>query len=313
VKHVLSARQFSKKELAILFKRADDMRAAVRSPHKRRTLTELHKGRVMATLFYEPSTRTRLSFETAAQRLGMSLVSTENANDSSSNAKGETLEDSIRTVSSYADVIVLRHPQTGSADRAAAVSKVPIINAGDGGRGQHPTQALLDLYTIVKELGLPDAKVIALCGALKYYRPSRSLATLLALYSPTKIILVSPAALKMQIDIKRLLVNANINYIETEDFDRAISEADVLYQNRIPKEYFQTVKEYKKYKGRYVLTTQKANSMKNGSIIMHPLPRVDEIEPEVDSNSRTAYFRQAENGLYVRMALLDLLLSRSRY
>ena len=285
------------------------MRAAVQSPHKRRLLTNLHKGRTVATLFYEPSTRTRLSFETAAQRLGMSLASAENATDSSSNAKGETLEDSIQTISNYADIIVMRHPETGSVDRAAVVSTVPVINAGDGGRGQHPTQALLDLYTIAQELGSPDGKTIVLAGALKYYRPSRSFATLLALYHPAKIIFVSPKALQMQADIKRLLTSAKINFVETEDFDNAIGQADVLYQNRIPKEYFATVAEYARYKGRYILTAEKADRMKRNSIIMHPLPRVDEIESAVDKNPRAAYFRQAENGLYIRMALLDSLLS----
>lgn len=285
------------------------MRVALHSQHKRKLFAELHKGRLMATLFYEPSTRTRLSFEAAAQRLGMGLISTENARDSSSNAKGESLEDSIRTIVAYADLIVIRHPETGSAERAASVSNVPIINAGDGGKGQHPTQALLDIYTIVRELGSPDDKTIAIVGALKYYRPSRSLATLLALYKPAKIILVSPEALKIQDDVKQLLTSKKISFVETESFDAAIEEADIVYQNRIPKEYFDSAQEYHKYKGRYILRPKQASGMKKTSIIMHPLPRVDEIDSAVDKDQRAAYFRQAENGLYVRMALIDTILN----
>ena len=307
--HVLSAKQFDKKTLARIFDRADYMmRQTLESPPKIRQLANRHKGRTIATLFYEPSTRTRLSFETAAQKLGLSVITAENAAESSSNAKGESIEDSIKTVSNYADIIVMRHPETGSVDRVAAVSKIPIINAGDGSKGQHPTQALLDLYTIIREMESPDGKIIALVGALKYYRPSRSLATLLALYKPAKIILVSPKSLKMQDDIKQLLINAHIPIVETEDFDTAVRETDILYQNRIPKEYFAKDSQYQEYKGRYILDSQKAETMKLTSIIMHPLPRVDEIDPLVDTNPRAVYFRQAENGLYIRMALIDMIM-----
>lgn len=297
--HILEAQQFDRPYLEKLFAKAD---ALGKKPEP------LLTGKIMATVFYEPSTRTRLSFESAMHRLDGGVISTPDANDTSSAVKGETLEDSVKIISDYADVLVLRHPEVGSAARAAAVSRIPVINAGDGGKGQHPTQSLLDVYTIQKELGTPDGKIIALAGALKYYRASRSLAVLLTRFKPKKLVFVSPPELAMLDDVKKLVADAGIPFEETDDYERAAKEADVLYQNRIPKEYFTDTDEFERNKSRFVLTREIADGMKDHAVIMHPLPRVDEIAPEVDDSPHAAYFRQSGYGVHVRMALLaDLL------
>jgi len=306
VKHVLNARQFNKKELAILFKRADEMREAVHSPHKRRTLTELHKGRVMATLFYEPSTRTRLSFETAAQRLGMSLASTENARESSSNAKGESLTDTIKTVANYVDVIVLRHPQMGIAGQAAAVSRAPVINAGDGGK-EHPTQMLLDLYTIQQKLGRLHNLNIGIGFDPKHSRVLRSLLTGLSHYSNNKVTVVAPK--EGQLSQKELQVFRNKGLtLTTETYPEALLDCELVYVNRFQVERLTDHSLMEKYRSIYKLT---AKQVQNSRIkyILDCLPRVGELEPGVDELPQATYFEQAENGLYVRMALLDSLLS----
>jgi len=301
--HVIEAQQFDLKTIETLFELADRMEQVAR-----RGGTGEYHGSIMATLFYEPSTRTRFSFETAMLRLGGRVISTENAREFSSVSKGETLEDTIRILNGYADVIVLRHSEVGSAARAAAVSRVPIINGGDG-IGQHPTQALLDLYTIRKELGRLSDLRVAMVGDLAQGRTVRSLAYLLSKFRDIRISFVAPPQLKMKEDILAHLRARGVAYQEESDLAKVLDEADVVYQTRIQKERFgDRMDDYEKLKGVYVLDAESLKKMKPKSIIMHPLPRVDEIRMEVDADPRAAYFRQAQNGLYVRMALLTMVL-----
>ncbi len=272
MKHILESQQFDQKTLTKLFTLADNMPKSTKRPLE---------GKIMASLFYEPSTRTRFSFESAMLRLGGSIISTENAKDFSSAAKGETLEDSVRVINHYADVIVLRHPDKDASQVASGISLVPVINAGDG-TGQHPTQALLDLYTIHKELKKIDGIHIAFVGDLKHGRTVRSLTYLLTKYKKVHISFVSPKALRIGDDIKEYLDKRGVTYEELEVWDKVLGDIDVLYQTRIQKERFKTEKEYQKHKGCYILTMKEVDNMKKKSIIMHPLPRVDEIAHEVD-------------------------------
>lgn len=302
LKHVLESQQFSRDRLEEVCDRAIEME---RNPHRAAGRLQ---GRVMAALFYEPSTRTRLSFEAAMLRLGGRTMGTENAREFSSAAKGETLEDTIRIVNGYADVIVLRHDEEGAARRAAAVSGIPIINAGDG-RGQHPTQALLDIHTIRQEIGHIDGIHIAFVGDLANGRTVRSLAYLLSKYSGVTVYFVAPPAVAMRQDIKDHLDEHGVRWIEEPDLQKVLSVVDVVYQTRIQKERFDSFDEYDSVKGVYRIDAESMTHMRKEAILMHPLPRVDEIAPEVDSDPRAAYFRQARNGLYIRMALLDMVLS----
>eukprot|EP00238_Polyblepharides_amylifera_P008320 CAMPEP_0196592078 /NCGR_PEP_ID=MMETSP1081-20130531/71724_1 /TAXON_ID=36882 /ORGANISM="Pyramimonas amylifera, Strain CCMP720" /LENGTH=283 /DNA_ID=CAMNT_0041915655 /DNA_START=471 /DNA_END=1322 /DNA_ORIENTATION=+ len=266
-------------------------------------------GRLMATLFYEPSTRTRLSFESAMHRLGGGVLSTESAKEFSSAAKGETLEDTMRTVEAYSDVIVLRHFESGSAKRGAAAIDIPLINAGDG-PGQHPTQALLDTYTIQREIGRLDSVKVALVGDLANGRTVRSLAYLLAEnYENVEFVFVAPPVVEMGGDIKSFLDKQGSKWEEAYDLKEVASEVDVLYQTRIQRERFQDrSEEYESAKGKYVVNKDIMEVMRPDSIVMHPLPRLDEITTECDPDPRSAYFRQAKNGLFIRMALLKVLL-----
>ena len=298
MQHVLEAQQFSRKDLDELFSTADKF--------KRENTLPL-KGKILASLFYEPSTRTRFSFESAMIRLGGNVLTTENAREFSSAAKGETLEDTIRVVNYYADVIVLRHYEAGAAQRASVVSGIPIINAGDGA-GQHPTQALLDLYTIQKEIGTIDGIKVAMVGDLKNGRTVRSLSYFLGKFKNVEIIFVSPRELEAGSDIKNYLQKNTTTFTETDQLEPVLKEVDVIYQTRIQKERFEPMSDYEKFKGKYILTAANTESMKKGGIIMHPLPRVDEISLDLDNLPRAAYFRQAEYGLLVRMALLQQLL-----
>lgn len=297
--HIIESQQFDQKFINMIFSAAHKLEKKTEAPLK---------GKIMASLFYEPSTRTRFSFESAMLRLGGSVITTENAKEFSSAAKGETLEDSIRVVNNYADVIILRHYEEDASKRAVSVSKIPIINAGDG-IGQHPTQALLDLYTIQKELGGIDGITIALVGDLKHGRTIRSLAYLLGKYRKVKICLVSPKPLRIATDIKEYLKKHKIVFEEIENLESVIDKVDVLYQTRIQKERFKTDKEYRKFKGCYQIDSRLVLMMKQKSIIMHPLPRVDEILPEVDTSPKAVYFKQARYGLFIRMALLKYLLA----
>jgi aspartate carbamoyltransferase catalytic subunit len=302
LKHVIESQQFSRSLLEELLTQAEEIK---REPHR---YSGRLNGRVMAALFYEPSTRTRLSFEAAMLRLGGQTMGTDNAREFSSAAKGETLEDTIRIVSGYADVIVLRHNEEGAAKRAAAVSTVPIINAGDG-PGQHPTQALLDLYTIREELGRIDGIRIAMVGDLANGRTVRSLTYLLSKFKDIKIWFVAPPQVAMRDDLKAHLIEHNVPWVETEDLDSVLPEVDVVYQTRIQKERFADPDVYLALKGIYRIDNRSLGLMRKYAIVMHPLPRIDEIAPEVDADPRAAYFRQAHNGLHIRMALLDRLLS----
>ena len=296
--HVVNSQQFSKSDLEKLFAVADRMR---KKPHS--VGAPLHR-RKMVTLFYEPSTRTRISFETAMHNLGGVVSSTENAREFSSAAKGESLEDTIRVISGYTDVIVLRHFEEGSSLRAAAVSDVPIINAGDG-PGQHPTQALLDLYTVKSELGKVDGLRYTFVGDLANGRTVRSLAYLLGKYYVTSITFVSPEVVRMGDDIKAYLDRHHVHWKETDDLLGAASESDVLYVTRIQKERFEDrPDDYEKAQGKFVVDASVAAVMPKKSIIMHPLPRTSELSAAVDTDPRAVYFQQARNGLYVRQALL---------
>jgi aspartate carbamoyltransferase catalytic subunit len=300
--HVIESQQFSRSLLEDLIARADEIK---REPHH---FIGRLAGQVMAALFYEPSTRTRLSFEAAMLRLGGATMGTDNAREFSSAAKGETLEDTIRIVSGYADVIVLRHNEEGAARRAAAVSGVPIINAGDG-PGQHPTQALLDLYTIRDELGRIDGVRVAMVGDLANGRTVRSLTYLLSKFKDIKIWFVAPPQVAMRADLKTHLDEHQVPWVETPDLDAVLPEVDVVYMTRIQKERFTDSDAYNEVKGVYRIDRQAMARMRKYAILMHPLPRVDEIAPEVDDDERSAYFRQARNGLHIRMALLDRLLT----
>jgi aspartate carbamoyltransferase catalytic subunit len=262
------------------------------------------QGRLLATIFYEPSTRTRFSFEAAMLRLGGQVLSAENATKASSAAKGESLEDAIRVISGYADGIVLRHPDIGAPERAARVAQVPVISAGDGA-GHHPTQALLDLYTIKKELGRLDHLRIGLAGDLRNGRTVRSLALLLSRFSGNELVLISPPGLRIGDEIVHLLEQAQQGIQQTGDFGAAIPTLDVLYQTRIQAERFESPEEYERYRGVYLVTAEVMRQLPEHAIVMHPLPRVTEIDPVVDADPRAAYFRQARNGLWVRMAVLD--------
>jgi aspartate carbamoyltransferase catalytic subunit len=261
-------------------------------------------GRLLATLFYEPSTRTRFSFEAAMQRLGGQVLSAESAGAASSAAKGESLEDTIRIVAGYADAIVLRHPVVGAAARAARVAVVPVINAGDG-PGHHPTQALLDLYTIRHELGRLDHLRVGLVGDLRYGRTVRSLAVLLARYPGNELVLVSPPDLRMADDVVALLRQEGQRFHETDDLAGTVGGLDVLYQTRVQAERFTSPEDYERFRGIYVVDPALMRELPDHAILMHPLPRIGEIDPQVDADPRAAYFRQARNGLVVRMAVLD--------
>ncbi len=284
-----------------LFDEADDLRSS--AAH-----TSTLRGRILATLFYEPSTRTRLSFESAMLRLGGGIISTENAREFSSAIKGETVEDTIRIVAGYADAIVIRHYEQGAAARAAAVSSVPIINAGDG-PGEHPTQALLDFYTIRKELGRLDGIKIALVGDLKYGRAARSLALMISLTSGSELLFVAPDEVTMGQDVRDTLTQRGVAFRDEPDLNQALSDVDVVYQTRIQRERFARLDDYQAVRGIYVIDERSLGTLRSDAVILHPLPRVNEIASEVDRDPRAAYFRQAHNGVYLRMALLCSLLS----
>jgi len=299
-KHIIKSQQFDQKLISKIF-----AMATILEKKKDSSLS----GKIMASLFYEPSTRTRFSFESAMIRLGGSVITTENAKEFSSASKGETLEDSIKVINNYADVIVLRHYEEGSAEKAGSVSKIPIINAGDGA-GQHPTQALLDLYTIKRELGKIDGITIALVGDLKHGRTIRSLSYLLGKYKNIKIYFVSPIELRIGEDVKIYLKEHLTHYEETDSLLSVIGKIDVLYQTRIQKERFVSKKEYEKFNGCYTIDNVMIKKMKIESIIMHPLPRVNEILSEVDASPKAVYFKQAYYGLLIRMALLKMVMGK---
>jgi aspartate carbamoyltransferase catalytic subunit len=302
-KDILHGNQFSKRDIDGMIKIASNFEKDLK---KKDSLTLL-KGKILATLFFEPSTRTRLSFETAMQRLGGGVISMASAEGSSA-AKGETVADTARTVSQYADVIAIRHPRIGSAKEAADAASIPVINAGDGA-GQHPTQALLDTYTIHKELGSLKNLAVSMVGDLKNGRTVHALVELLSLYQ-ARLHFVSPGNLRMPEEITSNLKKRGIEIEETEDLQQAASESLLIYMTRIQKERFTDLEEYERVKGSYVINGEFLKKLKKKITILHPLPRVDEIRPEVDSYSGAAYFRQVRNGVFVRMALLAMIMGK---
>ena len=299
-KHLIDIKDFSKKEIDDLIKVANDI------IDNRDKYSHKCDDKILATLFFEPSTRTRLSFESAMLRLGGKVLGFSEAS-SSSTAKGETLGDTIRVVGGYADIIAMRHPKEGAPTVAIKNSIVPIINAGDGGHN-HPTQTLTDLLTISREKGRLDNLTIGLCGDLKFGRTVHSLITAMTRYKNIKFILISPKELKLPDYMKEILDNKNIEYIETNNIEEYMSELDVLYMTRVQKERFFNEEDYLRLKDYYILTKDKLKKAKKNLIILHPLPRVTEISKEVDDDKRAKYFEQAYNGVYIRMALILKLL-----
>ncbi|NLG70549.1 MAG: aspartate carbamoyltransferase [Chloroflexi bacterium] len=303
-KDILSVRQFSREDLDYIFGVAKEMHAMV----ERVGTFDLLKGKILANLFYEPSTRTSSSFTSAMERLGGSVIPINEVRYSSV-SKGESLPDTVRTLECYADVIVLRHPEVGASALAAKYARKPIINAGDG-VGEHPTQALLDLFTILSELKRVNGLTVTMLGDLKYGRTVHSLARLLSLYE-VRINYVSPEILRMPEEVKKELSEKGIPQAEYETLDEVLPETDVLYVTRVQKERFSDLNEYESVKHAYVITPETMTRAKDEMIVMHPLPRVGEISMEVDEDPRAAYFRQMEYGLYVRMALLAMVLGKA--
>lgn len=303
-KDILDGAQFSREDLDCVMEVAGGFARKV----KQHETLDLLKGYVLAALFFEPSTRTRLSFETAMQRLGGSVVGFSSA-ESTSVAKGETLADTIHTVDQYADVIAMRHPAIGSAKLAAEIADAPVLNGGDGA-GQHPTQALLDLYTMQAERGSLDGATVVLCGDLKNGRTVHSGVEVYKHYH-CKLVLVAPPSLGMPAEVTARLRDEGMEIEETDDLGRAIRGADFLYMTRIQKERFADAAEYERLKGCYILNREMVETINPRLTVMHPLPRVNEIATDVDPLPGAAYFRQAGNGVYVRMALIALVMGKA--
>ncbi len=302
MRHLMSPLDFSVEELDKLMDLANDIE---KNPDK---YSEACKGKKLATCFYEPSTRTRLSFEAAMLNLGGSVLGFASA-DSSSASKGESVADTIRVVSCYADICAMRHPKEGAPLVASKKSKIPVINAGDGGH-QHPTQTLTDLLTIRSLNGKIGNMTIGLCGDLKFGRTVHSLINALVRYDNIKFILISPGELKVPSYIRDdVLEKNNIPYEEVERLEDAMPELDILYMTRVQQERFFNEEEYLRMKGFYILDGEKMKLAKDDMLVLHPLPRVNEISVEVDEDERAAYFRQAQYGVYIRMALILTLLN----
>jgi len=295
---IISIKDFSKEEINHVFKTARTMEPLVAKG------SDMLKGKILATLFFEASTRTRLSFESSMQRLGGSTIGFAEA-EIASVRKGENLADTVRTVENYADVIAMRHPLEGAARLAAEFSNVPIVNGGSGGE-EHPTQALLDMYTMLKEKGRIEGLKIALVGDLRYGRTVHSLAYSLSLFD-IELYLVSPETLRMRREVLQT-IKGRISVTEKTSLEKIVPIVDVLYMTRIQKERFPDPAEYAKVKGSYRIDLETLSDAKKNLIIMHPLPRVDEIAPEVDNTQFARYFQQVRNGIVVRMALLALIL-----
>ncbi|MBQ6546641.1 MAG: aspartate carbamoyltransferase [Bacilli bacterium] len=301
LKNLIDIKDLSVKEIDDLIKVANDI-----ITHKDK-YSKKCEGKILATLFFEPSTRTRLSFESAMLRLGGRVLGFSDANCSST-TKGETLGDTIETVSGYADIIAMRHPKEGAPAVASKRASIPIINAGDGGHN-HPTQTLTDLLTISREKGRLDNLTIGLCGDLKFGRTIHSIIGAMSRYKNIKFILISPEELKLpDYTITEVLEKNNIEYIETNDLEKYMSELDILYMTRVQKERFFNEADYLRLKDYYILNKKKLEKAKKDLCIMHPLPRVSEISTDVDDDPRAKYFEQAHNGVYIRMALILKLL-----
>ena len=299
MRNLVDILDFSKEELDALISTANDI---IENPERYRDVCH---GKIMGTLFFEPSTRTRLSFTSAMMSLGGQVLGFSEA-ASTSVSKGETLSDTIRMVSAYSDIIVMRHPKEGAPIVASRVSKVPVINAGDGGHF-HPTQTLTDLLTIKRKCGRFDNLTVGVCGDLKYGRTVHSLISAMARYKNVKFVLISPDELKLPDYVKEEYLQ-NCEYRELPSLEEAIGELDILYMTRIQAERFADRNEYERLKDSYILTREKLKDAKPTLSVMHPLPRVNEINVDVDEDSRAHYFDQAENGRYIRMALILFLL-----
>jgi aspartate carbamoyltransferase catalytic subunit len=300
MKHLIDIKDFSVEEINDLIKVAKNI---IKSPDK-----YSHKcdGKILATLFFEPSTRTRLSFESAMLRLGGNVLGFSEAS-SSSVSKGESVADTIHVVGGYSDVIAMRHPKEGAPFVASVKSSVPIINAGDGGHN-HPTQTLTDLLTISQEKGRLDNLTIGLCGDLKFGRTVHSLINAMLRYKNIKFVLISPDELKLPEYMIKVLESSGVEYIETNDIEEYMGDLDILYMTRVQKERFFNEQDYIRLKDYYILNLDKLKNAKKDLCIMHPLPRVNEISTDVDDDPRAAYFRQAEYGVYIRMALIMYML-----
>ncbi len=301
IRNLIDIKDLSVKEIDELIKVANDI------IDNKEKYSKLCDGKILATLFFEPSTRTRLSFESAMMRLGGKVLGFSESS-SSSVSKGESVADTIAVVSGYSDIIAMRHPKEGAPLVATTKSKVPIINAGDGGHN-HPTQTLTDLLTIKREKGKFDDLTIGLCGDLKFGRTVHSLITAISRYKNIKFILISPEELKLPEYVKEeILDKNNIEYIETKDIEEYIDKLDILYMTRVQKERFFNEADYIRLKDYYILNKEKLKNAKKDLCIMHPLPRVNEIHTDVDDDDRACYFKQAEYGVYIRMALILKLL-----
>lgn len=301
---IIDINDFSKEELLYILEVSKKFDPSfVKSDRSNYTIAQ---GKIAGLLFFEQSTRTEQSFRSAAQKIGMGIIGF-NDPESTSMHKGESFTDTIRIMNAYADVLIMRHPQSGAAKEAADVADIPVINAGDG-PNQHPTQTMLDLYTILKEAGKIDGITVALMGDLKYGRTVHALSLALSLFK-VKQIFISHSKLKMPEEFLKILSKRGVNY---EEFDKLPDnlEADFLYQTRVQKERFTDLSEYKKIKDLFVLGLSFRKYLDKGVKLMHPLPRVNEIDPELDTHPNAIYFKQAKNGLYIREALLALVLGR---
>lgn len=299
-RHLLNPLDFTVEELDELFSLAEDI------GNNQKKYAHVCDGKTLATCFYEPSTRTRLSFEAAMYNLGGNVLGFSEASSSSA-AKGESVADTIRVISCYADICAMRHPKEGAAFVAAVHSGIPVINAGDGGH-QHPTQTLTDLLTIRNLKGRLDGFTIGLCGDLKFGRTVHSLINALSRYSNINFIFISPEELKVPDYIIEMLNSKGISYKQVINLEEVIGELDILYMTRVQRERFFNEEDYVRLKDFYILTKDKLNMAKDDMIVLHPLPRVNEISVEVDDDPRAAYFKQAQFGVYVRMALIMTLL-----
>ncbi len=303
MRHLIEITDLSRSEIAALLDLADDMRA------RPRDYGDTQKGRILATLFFEPSTRTRLSFESAMLTMGGSVLGFSSA-DASSTSKGESLQDTIRTVACYSDIIAMRHPKEGAPLAAVQKADVPVINAGDGGHN-HPTQTLTDLMTIRREKGRLDSLTIGLCGDLKFGRTVHSLIQAMSRYPSVRFVLISPPELRLPDYLIQNLDDAGIPWESHERMEDVIGSLDILYMTRVQRERFFNEADYVRLKDTYVLTPEKMRLAGPDLRVMHPLPRVNEISPQVDDDPRAIYFDQVRNGRYVRMALITKLLEAS--
>ncbi|MBI2631306.1 aspartate carbamoyltransferase [Candidatus Nomurabacteria bacterium] len=301
--NVISAKELSKNDLENIL----SLTGVMEEHYKEGKVKKVLEDKIVACIFFEPSTRTRLSFETAALRLGAKVISAENAAENSSAHKGETIEDTTKILCSYADVIVIRHPVAGTLEKAEKVATKPLINAGDG-TNQHPSQGLLDVYTIKKEKKRLTNLHIGFGGDLLNSRTLKSLMPFLRMYEGNKFYFLSPKELELPREFIKELQENKVQFEELKSLEEALPHLDVLYMTRVQKERFKDVGEYEKVKDLFILKKEHLKILKSDAIIMHPLPKINEIEPEVDADPRAAYFRQAQNGLYIRMALLCYVL-----